>query len=164
MVGFSCDTVVMADKLNMSLDDVVKQARASKEGGKGPGGKARKDRGGKKEAPYDKKGGGKKEAPKKKEPKEKKEREPPPPPEPNELVFVGNLPFTSEAAALETYIGTVASCTVAMKKRKNDKPAGFAIATFADVESATKVVTELAETEFEGRRLLLRFARPEKAE
>ena len=155
----------MADKLSMSLDDIVKQGRAAKEGGKASGGKAKKEKGKEKTAPYEKKGG-KKEAPKKAEKKpekkEKKEREPPPPPEPNEILFVGNLPFTSEASALEAYLATVASCTVDMKKRKNDKPAGFAIATFADVESATKVVNELAETEFEGRRLLLRFARPEK--
>ena len=152
----------MADKLSMSLDDIVKQARSAKESA---GGKSKKEKSNARAAPYEKKGG-KKEAPKKAEKKpekkEKKEREPLPPPEPCESLYVGNLPFTSEAGALETYLGTVASCTVDMKKRKNDKPAGFAIAKFADVEAATKVISELSDTEFEGRKLLLRFSRPEK--
>lgn len=158
----------MADKLSMSLDDIVKSARAEKDASKGKGKDAGQGKGQGKGNSKGIQGGIKKKepAPQKKAEKkpkpEKKEREPLPPAEPNEVLYVGNLPFTSEAAALETHLSTIASCTVDIKKRKNDKPMGFAIVTFADTESATKVVEGMADTEFEGRKLLVRFARPEK--
>ena len=77
---------------------------------------------------------------------------------PSKMLYVGNLPFTIEAAAVEAHLSTVASCTVDIKMRRGNKsPAGFAIATFEDVESATKVVEALADSELEGRKLLIRY-------
>ena len=71
-------------------------------------------------------------------------------------VYVGNLPFTLEAATLETHLCSIGACTVELKNR-NGKFAGFAIATFGDVDTATKAVEGLHDTEFEGRKLLVRY-------
>ena len=65
---------------------------------------------------------------------------------------------------MEAHLGTVATCTVEIRMRRakagqEPKPAGFAIATFEDIETATKVVDALADSELEGRKLLLRFDR-----
>ena len=131
----------------MSLDDIVAASRAEK--GKS-GGKATKDKP-KKAAPYEK--------PKQERPP-KKERPPPAEAPPSESVYVGNLPFSLELATLEERMTSVGQCTVEMKKRGN-KPAGFAIVTFASIEAATTAVETLADTEIEGRKLLVRFARAE---
>ena len=159
----------MSDKLSMSLDDIVKDARAAKAtakkepaGGKGgKGGKAAKERGGGREAPYSKKDKGQKEQKKEKPPKEKKER---PPAEPSTLVFVGGLPFTIEKSAVEAHLSAVAPCSVDMKMRVRggeSKPAGFAIATFESIESAKEAIEKLHETELGGRKIAVRFATPE---
>ena len=106
----------------MSLDEIVKASRAEKEKS---GGKAKREGkgGGGRAAPYSKKG---KDGPggvsqrKKKEPQAKKEKEPKkerPPPKPAKSIYVGNLPFTIEAATVETHLGKVASCTVELKMR-----------------------------------------------
>ena len=134
------------NKMDMSLDDIVKSARTKPEKeGKG-GGKAKKDNKGRAAPPV-------KTIQKKKEDKPKPKRIAPP----SESLFVGNLPFTTEAASLEAYLGTVASCKVELKVSGSGKPKGTAIVTFDDVASATKVMEGLAETEFEGRKLLIRF-------
>ena len=54
-----------------------------------------------------------------------------------------------------------APCKVELKTRNDGKPAGFAIATFESVEAATKAVTELNDSELEGRKIIVRFSRPE---
>jgi RNA recognition motif-containing protein len=150
------------DKMSMSLDDIVKASRSAKEASKPTaGGKAKKERGGGREAPYSKKE--KQDAPPKKE-KEKKERKERPPAEPSTLVFVGGLPFTLEAAALEAHLAAVAPCTVDLKTRTRggvSKPAGYAIATFESIESATAAIEKLHETELGGRKIAVRFASPE---
>ena len=167
----------MSDKLSMSLDDIVKDARAAKAtakkepaGGKGgKGGKAAKERGGGREAPYSKKDKGQKEQKKEKPPKEKKEKPPKekkerPPAEPSTLVFVGGLPFTIEKSAVEAHLSAVAPCSVDMKMRVRggeSKPAGFAIATFESIESAKEAIEKLHETELGGRKIAVRFATPE---
>ena len=151
--------VIMADKMSMSLDDIVKMSRASKaDKESGGGGKAKKGKPSREDKkPYDKEKDTKKDKP-------KKERPPPKEASPNESVFVGNLSFTADAAALKAHLSTVASCSVDIKLRKNAKSAGFAIATFEDVESATKAVNELHDVEFEERKLIVRFDNSAKAE
>ena len=147
----------------MSLDDIVKGARAAKKDKKEPapaqgkGGKAAKKEKGK-STPYDKKE--KKEpAPKKeKKPKEKKER---PPAEPSTLVYVGNLPWTIEASAVEAHFAEVGKCSVDLKMRgvgEKAKPAGFALATFESIEDATKAIETLHDSDLGGRKILVRFA------
>ena len=146
----------------MSLEDIVKASRAAKDASKpAAGGKTKKERGGGRDAPYAKKD--KKEPAPKKEKKERppKDTEPPPP---AKSLFVGNLPWTIEAAAVEAHLGTVASCSVEIRMRRakagqDPKPAGFAIASFEDIDSATKVLEALADSELEGRKLLLRYDR-----
>ena len=77
-------------------------------------------------------------------------------------MYVGNLPFTLEAVVLEAHMASIGNCTVELKKRKNDKPAGFAIVTFDSIEAGTKAVETLHDTELEGRKMLVRFARAKK--
>jgi RNA recognition motif-containing protein len=98
----------------------------------------------------------KKEAPKK-EPAPKKEALP------SEKVYVGNLTWTMEAATLEAHMASAGACTVDLKTRNNGKAAGWAIVTFADVETATTAVSTLADTELEGRKLLVRFPSEKEA-
>jgi len=139
----------MADKLSMSLDDIVKASRAEKSRGKeagskekdrGAGGKAKKEKASR-STPYEKKAD--------REPKEIL---------PSKALYVGNLPFTIDAEAVEKHMGSVAACTVEMKTRgANKKPAGFAIVTFESIESATQAVNDLHDSELEGRKLLVRF-------
>jgi len=77
---------------------------------------------------------------------------------PSKSLYVGNLPFTIDAEAVEKHMGSVAACTVEMKTRgANKKPAGFAIVTFESIESATQAVNDLHDSELEGRKLLVRF-------
>ena len=145
----------------MSLDDIVKGARAAKKDKKEPapaqgkGGKAAKKEKGK-STPYDKKE--KKEPKKEKKPKEKKER---PPAEPSTLVYVGNLPWTVEASAVEAHFADVGKCSVDLKMRgvgEKAKPAGFALATFESIEDATKAIETLHDSDLGGRKILVRFA------
>lgn len=160
--------IMASEKLSMSLDDIVKASRADKEASKSAGGKAKKERGGGRDEgkPYskkEKKEQAKKDPPPKKE-KEKKERKERPPAEPSTLVFIGGLPFAIEAAALEAHLTAVAPCTVDLKMRERggvSKPAGFAIATFESIESATAAIEKLNDTELGGRKIGLRFATPE---
>ena len=159
----------MTDKLSMSLDDIVKGAQKEKKakqepagkGGNG-GGKGKKDK--KKDKPQktiEKKAPQEKREKKEKAPREKKER---PPADPSPLVFVGGLPWTIEAAAVEEALSAVAPCKVDMKMRVRggeSRPAGFAIATFESTEAATEAIEKLNETELGGRKMIVRFASPE---
>jgi len=100
----------------------------------------------------------------KKEPAPKKEKPERAPAEPSMEVFVGNLPFTTEAAAVEAHLSTAAKCTVELKMRQRggeSKPSGCAIATFESIKAATKAVNELHDTELDGRTILVRFSHPE---
>ena len=141
----------------MSLDDIVAADRA-KNGGKG--GKAKKPKGGR-AAPYDKPKKEPKNEPKR-EKKEKKEKEEPKEIVPSKSVYVGNLAFSTEAAALEAHMKSAAPCTADVKTRLDKKkgesrPAGFAIVTFDDVEAATKAIETLHDSELDGRKLIVRF-------
>mmetsp|Transcript_17403 Transcript_17403/g.44558 ORF Transcript_17403/g.44558 Transcript_17403/m.44558 type:complete len:171 (-) Transcript_17403:280-792(-) len=153
----------MSDKLSMSLDEIVNASRAEKKGqGDKKGRPEKKVQGDKKEQ-----AGGKAQKQEKKsrekKPYDKAERKPKPErPEapPSKSVYVGNLPFTIESPAVETHMSSAGACTVDLATRgAAKKPAGFAIVTFEDIETATKAVETLGDTELEGRKLLIRFAR-----
>jgi RNA recognition motif-containing protein len=145
------DARVAMDKMSMSLDDIVANARAEKKGGAGGKAPKKADKG--REAPYAKP---KKDAPKKERPK--KERKERPEAAPSKSVFVGNLPFTIEAAALEAHMSVVGACTADLKKReKSGKPAGFAIVEYESIEVATEAIEKLTDSELEGRKILVRF-------
>ena len=158
----------MGDKLSMSLDDIVKGAQKDKKAKQEPagngngGGKGKKDK--KKDKPQktiEKKAPQEKREKKEKAPREKKER---PPADPSPLVFVGGLPWTIEAAAVEEALSAVAPCKVDMKMRVRggeSKPAGFALATFESIESATEAIEKLNDSELGGRKIGLRFATAE---
>ena len=134
----------------MSLDDIVAADRAKS------GGKAKKDKGGR-AAPYDKPKKEQKKEPKKKESAPKKEPKEPKEAVPSKSVYVGNLAFTTEKAALEEHLSSAAPCTADVKTRKDGKPAGYAIVAFEDIEAATKAVETLNDAELDGRKLVVRF-------
>lgn len=82
----------MTDKMSMSLDEIVKASRAGNKREKPVGGKAKGDKPKERAAPYKQRNDkSNKEKPAKAAPKEA---------EPSPVVFVGNLPFVLEAAAL----------------------------------------------------------------
>ena len=98
----------------------------------------------------------KKDAPKKE--RQKKERKERPEAAPSKSVFVGNLPFSIEAAALEAHMSSVGACTADLKKREQSgKPAGFAVVEYESIEVATEAIEKLMDTELEGRKIVVRF-------
>ena len=75
-------------------------------------------------------------------------------------VFVGNLPFTIEANAVEKHMTLVAPCTVQLKTTghgASKRPTGFAIVNFDSIELATKAVEDLHDSELGGRKISVRI-------
>lgn len=78
-------------------------------------------------------------------------------------LFIGNLSWSVTSEELSEYLsqaGMVTSCEV--KRNHNGQSKGFALATFADVESAKEAIVQFNDVEMQGRRLIVRVdSRPE---
>ncbi len=77
-------------------------------------------------------------------------------------LFVGNLSFSvnnEQLTALFSQIGPVVEVTI-IKERETERPRGFAFVTMQTVESAEEAIKALHGKEFEGRDLVIDFARP----
>ncbi len=76
-------------------------------------------------------------------------------------LYVGNLPFSSDDAALQAQFAPYSpvSATV-IKDRDSGRSRGFGFVKFDDDAQADKAVAELNEKELDGRPLVVREARP----
>ena len=83
----------------------------------------------------------------------------------NRKLYVGNLPFQTTEADLETLFaasGDVASVTV-MRDRETGRARGFAFVEMATDEGATRAIETLNNTSYGGRNLSVNEARPQEA-
>jgi cold-inducible RNA-binding protein len=83
----------------------------------------------------------------------------------NRKLYVGNLPFQTTEADLETLFassGDVASVTV-MRDRETGRARGFAFVEMASDEGATNAIETLNNTSYGGRNLSVNEARPQEA-
>ena len=77
-------------------------------------------------------------------------------------LYVGNIPYASGEEDLRELfgkIGTVESVNIPTDMATG-RPRGFAFVEMSAEEEATKAITELNQTEFQGRRLTINEARP----
>ena len=77
-------------------------------------------------------------------------------------LYVGNIPFAAgetELQELFSAVGAVASIHV-VTDRATGRPRGFAFVEMGTDDDAQKAISELDQTEFQGRRLTVNEARP----
>ena len=77
-------------------------------------------------------------------------------------LYVGNIPYASgedELRELFGKLGTVESVSIPTDMATG-RPRGFAFVEMSADDEASKAITELNETEFQGRRLTVNEARP----
>lgn len=77
-------------------------------------------------------------------------------------LYVGNIPYTVGEAELQTLFskaGTVDTVNV-VTDRATGRPRGFAFVEMTTDEEAAKAITELDQTDFDGRRITVNEARP----
>ena len=82
----------------------------------------------------------------------------------NRKLYVGNLPFQTTEADLETLFaasGNVASVTV-MRERETGRARGFAFVEMATDEDATRAIDTLNNASYGGRNLSVNEARPQE--
>jgi RNA recognition motif-containing protein len=82
----------------------------------------------------------------------------------NRKLYVGNLPFQTTEADLETLFATagdVATISV-MRDRQTGRARGFAFVEMASDEGATQAVDALNNSSYGGRNLLVNEARPQQ--
>ena len=80
-------------------------------------------------------------------------------------LYVGNLPFETTEADLETHFGqagTVASVSV-MRDRETGRARGFAFVEMASQADAQTAISQFNDQPFAGRRLTVNEARPQVA-
>jgi len=77
-------------------------------------------------------------------------------------VYVGNLPFTVEDAALEKLFSSYGEIeeVIVIKDKFSGRSKGFGFVTFKDDEGAKKAISEMSDKEIEGRKLKVNEARP----
>jgi RNA recognition motif-containing protein len=83
----------------------------------------------------------------------------------NRKLYVGNLPFQTTEADLETLFaanGDVSSISV-MRDRETGRARGFAFVEMATEEGATKAIDALNNSSYGGRNLSVNEARPQEA-
>jgi len=79
-------------------------------------------------------------------------------------IYVGNLPFTTTDADLNTMFakhGTVTSVSIITDKYTN-RSRGFAFVEMENDEAAQKAITELNGTQIDGRALVVNAAKPQE--
>ena len=77
-------------------------------------------------------------------------------------LFVGNLPFTTSDADLESHfaqVGAVESVSL-MRERDTGRPRGFAFVVMENSTDAEAAIRQLNEQPFGGRPLIVNEARP----
>ena len=77
-------------------------------------------------------------------------------------LYVGNIPFSAgedELRDLFAKIGQIESVNV-VTDRATGRPRGFAFVEMVNDEDAAKAISDLDQTEFQGRRLAVNEARP----
>ncbi len=77
-------------------------------------------------------------------------------------LYVGNIPFAAgedDLRDLFSRFGTIDSVYI-VTDRATGRPRGFAFVEMVNDEDAQKAVSELDQTEFQGRRLAVNEARP----
>ena len=82
----------------------------------------------------------------------------------NRKLYVGNLPFQTTEADLETLFATagdVAAITV-MRDRETGRARGFAFVEMASDEAAAHAVDTLNNSSYGGRNLMVNVARPQQ--
>jgi cold-inducible RNA-binding protein len=77
-------------------------------------------------------------------------------------LFVGNLPFDTVDADLQTHFeqaGAVSTVSI-MRERETGRPRGFAFVEMQSGQDAQAAIEQLNEQPFGGRRLIVNEARP----
>lgn len=77
-------------------------------------------------------------------------------------LFVGNIPFSATAEALESYFGQAGDVieVALMYDKITGRSRGFGFVTMGDAQGASRAIEELNGQEFEGRSLTVNEARP----
>lgn len=77
-------------------------------------------------------------------------------------LYVGNLPFSVDDAALQELFAEVGEVTeaVVISDRASGRSKGFGFVTMKDDKTAEKAVAEMNDKEVEGRKLKVDVARP----
>jgi RNA recognition motif-containing protein len=81
-------------------------------------------------------------------------------------LYVGNLPYSTTAEQLTELFSAIGEVvdSVVIKERDTGRSKGFGFVTMANPELAQRAVTELHETDFGGRKLVVNIARPKREE
>jgi RNA recognition motif-containing protein len=77
-------------------------------------------------------------------------------------LYVGNLPWSMNDQSLREMFAAIGEVTeaVVITDRYSGRSKGFGFVTFANEADAEKAVTEMADKEIEGRKIVVNVARP----
>ncbi|KAG8897311.1 hypothetical protein FRB99_008235 [Tulasnella sp. 403] len=83
--------------------------------------------------------------------------------EPGGKVFVGNLTFTTDEAALRNFFASFADDILSVSiGQRFGRPAGYGFVTFKTDEAANNAIEELDKQELEGRSIVVEWAKPQE--
>lgn len=79
-------------------------------------------------------------------------------------IYVGNLPWTITSDQLATIFGEHGDVTdaIVITDKMSGRSKGFGFVEFADEESAQKAIKAMHEKDYEGRKLVVNVARPQR--